>query len=569
MTCERAQSRNRTMFQNSTIDNNVSLPVKGFMENPFQISKPYDGDGVMKYIQLMSNPNTNSGSPNVKETNCTNTSDRQYVSDIAETDVFLGSGANSQDYNTKFAALVNQNRSEYSRSIKLKKLAIARRVVDEIRKSDPPGRFLSLEEGSGHWYIVSDRFAAKEVGKVLAENTCVNKLSNEFGDASMADEQVGSQELSGFNYFKQDDCKDKKRKRDIDSLPDSIKSPRSIEDNDSSLGSESSHPLLNKISNYLAMNQTQSHASLPNLPPYSLSDVNAKANRIPSSGMLKEPKQYASLPRLNPIDAAKMMNVPANNVENSQKHVEAIRENFLSALSLNSTLPRSTIDLKTLTSNELSMAKIINNAQSNVDDPRFNLLNNGSDISIPNLTAGYGFELSNYLLNRAMNKKTEALNHVNHSQLADGRQQDCPMPALSSIADKVISPAKAISSTSLSSADDEACKEKDSSKEPDLNFVDEIKPHDILCGRGGMTNNHFGNKRFRKLVDQHRQDYIEASKIKKPDVARLIVKTIRSETPAGRFLKKDARTGKWYEISNRKAAEKASQALREKLHLRN
>ena len=172
------------------------------------------------------------------------------------------------------------------------------------------------------------------------------------------------------------------------------------------------------------------------------------------------------------IDVAEILNVPANNTENTLKHVEAMRENFFSALSLNSTLPRSTNNLKALISNDLKI-------------------------------------------------------------------------------------------------EDEAYKKRESSKESELNFVDEIRPHDILCGRGGMTNNHFGNKRFRKLVDEHRRDYIDASKIKKPDVARLIVKTIRSETPAGRFLKKDAKTGKWYEISNRKAAEKASQALREKLHLRN
>jgi len=475
MTCKRLQRRNETMYQNTIMNNNLSLPSKEFEENSFQISKSHDG-GILKYLQHnVSIPNSG-GLLNVQETHCTASSDLKYVSDIIESDVLLGNGADGQEYNKKFADLVNQNGSDYSRSNKLKKLAIARRVVDEIKKSDAPGRFLSLEEGTGRWYIISDRLAAKEVGKVLGENTCLDISSNESGDASTADEQVGYQELSGINHFSQDDCKDKKRKRDIDCMSDSasnvIKSPRRNENYDNNIGSEASHPILKRISNYLAMNQAKSYASMPNLPPYSLNDINVKADLKSLPGMSKDSKQYASVPPLKAIDVAEILNVPANNTENTLKHVEAMRENFFSALSLNSTLPRSTNNLKALISNDLKI-------------------------------------------------------------------------------------------------EDEAYKKRESSKESELNFVDEIRPHDILCGRGGMTNNHFGNKRFRKLVDEHRRDYIDASKIKKPDVARLIVKTIRSETPAGRFLKKDAKTGKWYEISNRKAAEKASQALREKLHLRN
>jgi len=47
-------------------------------------------------------------------------------------------------------------------------------------------------------------------------------------------------------------------------------------------------------------------------------------------------------------------------------------------------------------------------------------------------------------------------------------------------------------------------------------------------------------------------------------VARVIVRAIRNGDPPGRFLKKDATTGKWFDIGDKKAAEKTSQALREK-----
>lgn len=91
-----------------------------------------------------------------------------------------------------------------------------------------------------------------------------------------------------------------------------------------------------------------------------------------------------------------------------------------------------------------------------------------------------------------------------------------------------------------------------------------VTEHDILCGRGGLTNHHVGNKRFRDIVSLHRPDYMRAPKVQKPAVARLIVSAIRSANPPGRFLKKDFETGLWYDIGDKSAAEKASQALREK-----
>ncbi|EEC46715.1 predicted protein [Phaeodactylum tricornutum CCAP 1055/1] len=101
------------------------------------------------------------------------------------------------------------------------------------------------------------------------------------------------------------------------------------------------------------------------------------------------------------------------------------------------------------------------------------------------------------------------------------------------------------------------------------NAVDEdgnilVTDYDILCGRGGLTNHHKGNKRFRDIVALHRPDYVRAPKIQKPSVARVIVRAIRNGDPPGRFLRKDDKSGKWIDIGDKKAAEKTSQALREK-----
>jgi hypothetical protein len=75
---------------------------------------------------------------------------------------------------------------------------------------------------------------------------------------------------------------------------------------------------------------------------------------------------------------------------------------------------------------------------------------------------------------------------------------------------------------------------------------------------------HKGNKRFRDVVALHRPDYVRAPKIQKPSVARVIVRAIRNGDPPGRFIRKDDKTGKWVDIGDKKAAEKTSQALREK-----
>ena len=63
-------------------------------------------------------------------------------------------------------------------------------------------------------------------------------------------------------------------------------------------------------------------------------------------------------------------------------------------------------------------------------------------------------------------------------------------------------------------------------------------PNDILLGRGGGTNQHSGNVKFRKLVATHKLRYLAATKADKPSVARDVVREWRSMDPPGRFLAK-------------------------------
>lgn len=90
-------------------------------------------------------------------------------------------------------------------------------------------------------------------------------------------------------------------------------------------------------------------------------------------------------------------------------------------------------------------------------------------------------------------------------------------------------------------------------------------PHanDVLSGRGGGTNNHPGNEKFRELVHSKKVLYVNSSKREKALVSCAIVEYIRNQTPVGRFLQRDEKTGLWYDIGDQKAREKTSQALRE------
>ena len=130
---------------------------------------------------------------------------------------------------------------------------------------------------------------------------------------------------------------------------------------------------------------------------------------------------------------------------------------------------------------------------------------------------------------------------------------------------------------------------------------------DVLCGRGGLVNGFIGNIAFRELVAEHRDEYRDAKKKAKALIAQGIVDKIKSR--GGLFLHRvdidndggkgtgthknngggggggggggdgspskskggtgmDAQGSKWADISEGKAREKTSQALREGAEVR-
>ena len=93
-----------------------------------------------------------------------------------------------------------------------------------------------------------------------------------------------------------------------------------------------------------------------------------------------------------------------------------------------------------------------------------------------------------------------------------------------------------------------------------------IHENDVLLGRGGQTNKHMGNERFRSIVMDHQSEYLRARKKDKVLISRRIVAIVHQN--GGRFLKQMV-SSEWKEVPDKRAQEKTSQALREGLDVRN
>lgn len=106
----------------------------------------------------------------------------------------------------------------------------------------------------------------------------------------------------------------------------------------------------------------------------------------------------------------------------------------------------------------------------------------------------------------------------------------------------------------------------DQTFQPSHDNADRIGPYDVLLGRGGATNNHIGNRRFRVIVSDHRPDYLKARKLEKAAISAKIVSLVYEK--GGRFLRRRDRSETWEEVPAKRAQEKTSQALREGLDMR-
>eukprot|EP00934_Nitzschia_sp_Nitz4_P008322 Nitzschia sp. Nitz4//scaffold325_size20118//15997//16815//NITZ4_008705-RA/size20118-processed-gene-0.26-mRNA-1//1//CDS//3329547908//8312//frame0 len=88
---------------------------------------------------------------------------------------------------------------------------------------------------------------------------------------------------------------------------------------------------------------------------------------------------------------------------------------------------------------------------------------------------------------------------------------------------------------------------------------------DVMCGRGGLSNKHPGNRLFRRLVDSNKQTY---AAIESPRTKRKLVESIilAIHDQGGQFVKQ--MKGEWGTIPAREAFVKTAQALREQVESR-
>ena len=88
--------------------------------------------------------------------------------------------------------------------------------------------------------------------------------------------------------------------------------------------------------------------------------------------------------------------------------------------------------------------------------------------------------------------------------------------------------------------------------------------NDVLCGKGGRSNNNPANQRYLELKDGMQERYMRAEKNQKKAISQELVNIVNKQWK-GRFLKKEPTAGpeRWYELDNEAARKKCSQALRE------
>jgi len=87
---------------------------------------------------------------------------------------------------------------------------------------------------------------------------------------------------------------------------------------------------------------------------------------------------------------------------------------------------------------------------------------------------------------------------------------------------------------------------------------------DVIVGRGRKCYDHVGNKILYCIIKCNLEEYSTSTcKIKKSNILSSITAQIRK---CGRFVKEDTKTGRWYDVGDKLAREKISQAFRNDLH---
>jgi hypothetical protein len=161
----------------------------------------------------------------------------------------------------------------------------------------------------------------------------------------------------------------------------------------------------------------------------------------------------------------------------------------------------------------------------------------------------------------------QSLPIVQQEETVMPQSQDSKLPTLA-IAKSLHDDAAPNSSTAMATPkignQNVSPKSKKRKKEDDTvcNFITNgVTEFDVLMGRGGLANNHIGNKRYLEHKKTLRARYSVATKYEKTIISQELVEWVHSN--GGRFLERDPVTSQWCQVTPLKARRKASQTLRE------
>ena len=82
--------------------------------------------------------------------------------------------------------------------------------------------------------------------------------------------------------------------------------------------------------------------------------------------------------------------------------------------------------------------------------------------------------------------------------------------------------------------------------------------NDVLCGRGGLSQNHIGNKEYRAVINANKRAYVMSDRKAKTIIVNSIVRAVREQEIPGRFLEYDRENECWNDIGDKRACAKVS-----------
>lgn len=98
---------------------------------------------------------------------------------------------------------------------------------------------------------------------------------------------------------------------------------------------------------------------------------------------------------------------------------------------------------------------------------------------------------------------------------------------------------------------------------PCVDYIWDLQPFDIVCGRGAPCQFNEGNYEFMDLITRYQTSYLCARRSDKPRIALQVLQEIHDR--GGRFVRRQKAPGRqaWVEVNEKSAYEKVCQALRD------